>query len=251
VHVRGVHERVGDRGPEGGLDLELELRADARLDVGAQRLERVELRRGARELVVDGREHLLLQLLDGDVDRLARVVGELDLDRARVVGRGADEAALDLLEQAPRAELYDEVALDVPARLDHVDDDDVALARRAPVDGRELSDGRAQRLDLRVDCLGRHVRVDRRHLKRLPVGCGWLGLHRDGGREAPAHLVGSGQLVVVGGLLDRADAGARGGVPEPAADVALDGLAVDALAAELGHQHRHRHLALAETGDSR
>src|SRR6185436_6171418 len=36
MHVCGVDERVGDGGAERRLDLELELRADARLDVGAQ-----------------------------------------------------------------------------------------------------------------------------------------------------------------------------------------------------------------------
>ena len=38
-------------------------------------------------------------------------------------------------------------------------------------------------------------------------------------------------------------------MPEPAADVALDRLAVDPLAAEARDEHLHRHLALAEAGD--
>ena len=47
-----------------GLGLLLDLLAQARLDVGAQLGERVELARGARELVVERRQHLLLDLLD-------------------------------------------------------------------------------------------------------------------------------------------------------------------------------------------
>ena len=45
--------------------------------------------------------------------------------------------------------------------------------------------------------------------------------------------------------------GARGGVPEPAADVALDRLRHQPLAADALQQHLPRHLALAEAGDLR
>ena len=48
-----LHERVHGVGAEGGLGLLLEHLADAPLDVGAQLVERVELARGARELVVE------------------------------------------------------------------------------------------------------------------------------------------------------------------------------------------------------
>ena len=53
VDSRGVDEGVGDGGAEGGLDLDVELRADALLDVGAELVERVELGGGARQLVVE------------------------------------------------------------------------------------------------------------------------------------------------------------------------------------------------------
>ena len=57
---------------------------EARLDLGAQLGERVELARGTRELVVELGQHLLLDLLDGHADRLLRVVRELELDLLRL-----------------------------------------------------------------------------------------------------------------------------------------------------------------------
>ena len=53
VDVRGGDERVDDVGAELRLDLLLDLLAQARLDVGAQLGERLELGGGARELVVE------------------------------------------------------------------------------------------------------------------------------------------------------------------------------------------------------
>ena len=64
VDLRGGDERVGDVGPELRLRLLRDLAAQARLDVGAQLVERVELARRARKLVVELRQHLLLDLLD-------------------------------------------------------------------------------------------------------------------------------------------------------------------------------------------
>ena len=58
-----------------------------------------------------------------------------------------------------------------------------------------------------------------------------------------------GQLEIVLRLRDRAHARLRRGVPEPAADVALDRLRHQPLAADLLHEHLARHLALAEAGD--
>ena len=59
------------------LDPLLERGADPALDVAAQLVERVELARRARELVVDLRQHLLVDVLDGDVDGCLGAVGEL------------------------------------------------------------------------------------------------------------------------------------------------------------------------------
>ena len=62
-------ERVDGVRAEGVLDLGLELLAETALDVGAQLGQRVELARRARELVVELGQHLLLDLLDRDLDR--------------------------------------------------------------------------------------------------------------------------------------------------------------------------------------
>ena len=53
VDVRRGDERVGDVGAELALDLVLDLAAEPRLDVAAQLGQRLELARGARELVVE------------------------------------------------------------------------------------------------------------------------------------------------------------------------------------------------------
>ncbi len=55
--------------PELGVELDLELVVKAFLDVGAQLVERLELRGRARKLVVERRQHLLLDLLDRNGDR--------------------------------------------------------------------------------------------------------------------------------------------------------------------------------------
>ena len=83
-------------------------------------------------------------------------------------------------------------------------------------------------------------------LELRPVGQLRLRLHRDRRGELPVLVVGGGQLEVVLRLRDRPDAAARGRVPEPAADVALDRLGHQPLAADALQQHLPRHLPLAE-----
>ena len=115
----------------------LELLADLPDDVGAQLVERVELGRGVRELVVERRQHLLVQLLERD-ERRARGCRRRPR-QATCVGVAGGEAAnpvLELVDQALRAELDHVVAL-ARALLGHdVDDRDVAVARGPPVDRR-------------------------------------------------------------------------------------------------------------------
>src|SRR5207249_7500282 len=62
VDVGGLDERVDSRRPEGALRGVLRLLAQARLDLAAELVERLELARGAREVVVERRQHLLLDL---------------------------------------------------------------------------------------------------------------------------------------------------------------------------------------------
>ena len=109
---------------------------------------------------------------------------------------------------------------------------------------------RCSSLELGVDRLGRHLRLVPRHLERRPVGRLGLRLHLDGRGERPVVALARRQLVLVLGLGDRIHARPRGRVPEPAADVALDCLRVQALLADALHEQRARHLALAEAGDA-
>ena len=106
-----------------------------------------------------------------------------------------------------------------------------------------------QQLELRLHDVLRDFDLVPRHLERRPVGRLRLRLHLDGRREDPVLLVGGRQLELVLRHRNRVDARAGGGVPEPAADVAVDRLLVDALAADALHEERHRHLPLAEARD--
>src|SRR5438093_3884988 len=62
-------------------------------------------------------------------------------------------------------------------------------------------------------------------------------------------MVGVGELILIRRRLDRSQLRPPGSAPEPAADVALDRLAVDAFLADARDEHLHRHLPLAESGD--
>src|SRR5262249_36600338 len=132
---------------------------------------------------------------------------------------------------------------------DEVDDDRVAVAGRPALDRDQLADRALQRLELGLNGLLRHIDFLARYLERRPVGRLGLRLHLDGGREAPVLLLARRQLVLLLRRRDRVDARAGRGVPEPAADVALDRLAVEAVLADALEQDRHGHLALAEARD--
>ena len=121
--------------------------------------------------------------------------------------------------------------------------------RRPLAGGHELGDRLAQRLELLRDQLLRHLGVGLADLELGPVDDVDLRLHGHGRGELPVGLVPGRQLVVVLRLRDRPDPRAGGGVPEPAADVAVDRLGHDPLLAEPLGQDRHRHLARPEARD--
>src|SRR6266566_2535640 len=73
-------------------------------------------------------------------------------------------------------------------------------------------------------------------------------LHGDSGLELEGLVLRGGQVVVVLRLIGRPDARRRGGVPEPAADMALDRFGEDAVTAQAREQDLRWHLALAEPG---
>src|SRR5258708_5227103 len=72
LEAGGLDQAVHGGGTEDALDLVLDLLPESALDVGAQLLEGVELARRSREVVVDRRQHLLLQLFDGHLDLCRR-----------------------------------------------------------------------------------------------------------------------------------------------------------------------------------
>ena len=129
-------------------------------------VDRVELARGACELVVELGQHLLLHLAHGDLDRRARAVRERERDLLRLAGRRADQRGLDLGSEPSSAELDDGVRLRLAVRVHEVDEERVAGLGGAVAGRRELGDGFAQRLDLGVDGLLRNLDLGARDLER-------------------------------------------------------------------------------------
>ena len=130
----------------------------------------------------------------------------------------------------PRAELDDRVGLRLAVRAREIDDERVALARRAVVGGHELGDRAAERVELLLDELLGHLRLGARHLERRPVDDLGCRLHLDRGAERPGLALARGQLEVVLRRRHRAQPRRRRSAPEPAADVRLDRLGPDAVA---------------------
>ena len=170
VDLGGGDERVERGGPELGFELLLQLAAEARLDLLAQLRDGVELAGRPGELVVDGREHLLVDLLDARRDPRLLPVRKPVVDLLLSAGLLADEPLLDLGKQTLRAELDDVVALGLAVGRDEIDDDRVALARRPAVGGGEVRDRGAEHLELGVDQLLGHLGLGRGHFERGPVG---------------------------------------------------------------------------------
>ena len=147
------------------------------------------------------------------------------------------------------AKLDHGVVLRLALRVDEVDDQRVAGLGRPLAGRRELRHRLAERLDLGVHRLLRHLHLGPRYLEGRPVGDLGQRLHLDRRREAPLTVSGLGQLELVLRVRDRAHAVAVRRAPEPAADVTVDRLGVDALLAESRHEHRLRDLSLPEAGD--
>ena len=176
-------------------------------------------------------------------------VGQGNGDLLRLARGRAEEGGLELRREPPAAELDHGVVLRLALGVDEVDDQGVAGLRRALDGRRELRHRLAERLDLGVHRFLRHLHLGPRDLEGRPVGDLGQRLHLDRRREAPLAVRSLGQLEVVLRVRDRAHAVAVRRAPEPAADVAVDRLGVDALLAEARDEHRLRDLALAEAGD--
>ena len=216
----------------------------------AQLGKRVELAGGAGELVVDRRQHLLVDVLDRHVHCRRTCRPRARTRRAASRRRSRRRAPV----RSRRSRRPDPSSTTVSDWLcaglaGEVDDDRVALVRRPVVGGRQLGDRLSERVELRLDELLGDLGLGARHLERRPVDDLRRRLHLDGRSELPRLLGRSRQLVVVVGHGDGSQPRARGGVPEPAADVAVDRLRADPVATEAREEHLLRHLPLAEAGD--
>src|SRR5712692_591161 len=96
LDLRRFDELVERSASEGLVHLRFDLLADALLDVGTELVEGVELGGGARELVVELRQHLLLDLLHDrlDLHRLC-FAAPLELDLLRLAGAHSDQLFLE------------------------------------------------------------------------------------------------------------------------------------------------------------
>ena len=161
----------------------LHLLAQPALDVAAQLGERVELARSARQVVVDRRQHLLLHVVQHDLDARGRLVGQLVARPTSSRRRHAAERAPRSPRRAVRAELDDDVAARLARGSDDVDHDDVALTGRPAVDRRRAR--RPSRAAPRspLDQLLRHLRRRRAAPRARPVRQLGRRLDRDGRRE--------------------------------------------------------------------
>ena len=136
----------------------------------------------AGEVVVERRQHLLLDLLDRRGEGLRRPVGELERHLLRVAGAHPDEALLDLLHDGAAAEIDDVVA---PCLVlgDEVDDDGVVGTDRTALDRNELGNRRPQGVELAAGRAPRGPPTSATPTSSCcPVGQLRLRLHRDRAR---------------------------------------------------------------------
>ena len=192
--VRGLDQLVDCRLAEGSLLLGGDLRQQPAFDLRAQLVQRLELARGARQLVVERRQHLLLDLLDGHGHRGRFAVGEPEGQRSTLAGLGADQTALDLADQAAGVELDDVVAALLALFADEVDDKRVALLDRPALDRRQLGDARPQGVELVLDESLGQLGLGLANLELAPVGELRQRLHVELGAEAPVRVGGGRQL---------------------------------------------------------
>src|SRR3954468_23910023 len=258
---------VGDRGiqrrlTELGLDALLVGLAQARADVLAELVERVEARLGG-EVVVERRELLRLELLDGDGEGrlLAREVGRAvvvrkgDRDGAVLAGRCALELFLEARHEAARAEL-DHLVAPLAAgeplaveRAHEVHHDEVAALGGA-LDGLQAPGALAQPLDLLVDRLVRNRRLALADLELLVLPEHGLRAHADLDGELQRLALARQVAHVEVRLADGHDGGRgdRGAVPR--GDRVAHRLVEDCVAADALDDDGGGRLAGAEAGDA-
>ena len=235
--------------------------ADARLDLRAQLVQRVVAAGLDREVVVQLRQALLLDLLHlhGERGVLARellgrvVVREGELDGALLARGRARELLLEAGDQPAGAELHD-----LPAALaalegrpvdrpDVVHDHEVAVARLA-FDGLERRERLADALELGLDLLVVDLRLAASHLDALVVAELRRRHHADLDRERERGALLRQVVEIHLRVAHRLDAGVGERLLVPARQPAADGLVEHRLAAHLPQHDLRRHLAAAEAG---
>ena len=217
----------------------------ALLQVGAQLGERVELARGAGQLVVERRQDLLLDLLDLVRRLRGRAVDRLELDLLRLARKAPVSARS--ISSTSRPEPSSTTRSRWPSPFSSSrrrPATSPVCAGRSSTGASSATDARSASSSCSTSSCGTSGSAN--GTSSCDQSAGRLRLHGDGGGELEVGVLGARQLVVVLGRGDRADVRRRGGVHEPAADVALDRLGEDALAADPGLEHLRSDLALAE-----
>ena len=184
-------ERVDRGGAECVVGLVLELLAHALFDVGAQLGDRVELARRARQVVVDGRQHLLLQLLQRDRDRAARVVARARRPTSRdSPGESPTSARSTSSTRRPEPTSTTVSRWPSPEGGEQVDHGRVAFRAGRPSAGTSSATSpRSASTACSIASSGTST-SSARHLELAPVDELGLRLHVDRGAERPVLVVG-------------------------------------------------------------
>ena len=133
---------------------------------------------------------------------------------------------------------------------DQIEHDDVVGLDGPVVDRDELRLVVSEPLELGVDELGGYLRLGRGDLERRPIRQLRLRRDRNGGAKGECAATIRQFVPLHLGPRDRAHARLLGGVPEPAVDVAADGLGRKRFLSHPGCDDGKRHLlAGAEAGD--
>ena len=205
---------------------------------------------GARELVVDLGQHLLLHLANRDLDVRARAVGEREGDLLRLPGRRARRARPRSPGRACRRRARRPCRA-APLRRRRRGRRRACRPRcagRSPAGASSATDSRSASISASTDSCGTSTSARGTSSVVQSTSSG-SGCTSTVATKLHAVVGGIGQLELVLRVGDRAHAAARRGAPEPAADVAVDRLRVDPVLAEPRDEHLRRDLPLAEAGD--
>src|SRR5918998_900168 len=229
---------------------------------GAQLLEGLDLARLLGELVVEGRELALLDLLEvhPEKDRLAPqglfgvIQREGDPELLALAGLHAEELSFEVRQELAAPDLQ-HVVLGLGARqgsaghplAPEVDDYEVALSDRAILDRREGGELAAHLLELLLDLLVGYLDLFSGHLDTPVTAERCLGANGDRGGELEALLLVERLVEVDLGGVYGPEVGLDDRLAVPGRQLLLERLVVDVVAPEVVLDHAPRCLAWPET----